>query len=270
LLKPQARGKKTTLQANELQEKRNTLHRHIENWRQIQAVYMPAVAGLLTATPAAAASNPESTPLYLPSDLPQEPLVARSLADKERRLRLAQANDSLAKLKRLIRITMGLWEYKYTQVGPSQRASTCTRTMIFQFKDKINRCADRYRAAHTALLKLDPCGDWITQLQELKPGDIQGPGKGKDEEHNKKGYNSDSKKLRSFEGRRELSWIWVEHHEGEGQDSESEITVDEINDGQLSFTAFPLLTRIFHRVTCRMGKIRCTGRSLVGRCQSGG
>jgi hypothetical protein len=224
-LKVQAHGKKTTPQANELQERRNALHRRIENWRQVQTVYMPAVAGLLAAvSTTSSASHPESSPLYLPSDMPQENITPGSLADKERRLRIAQADDSLTELKRLLRITMGLWEYKNTQVGPSQHSSTRTRTMITRFKNKMTRCVNRYRAARLALLRLDPHGDWIMRLRELKPEDIRAP----------------EKRDGEAEGTRELSWIWIQEHgetasERRGTVSEHEVTQDEINDGELLF-----------------------------------
>jgi len=76
-------------------------------------------------------------------------------------MRIAQADDALAELRKLLRITMGLWSYKNTQIGPSQHASTRARSMIGRFRDKINRAADRYRAAYSALKELDPGGDWM-------------------------------------------------------------------------------------------------------------
>jgi hypothetical protein len=88
---------------------------------------------------------------------------------------------------------MGLWHYKFTQVGPSQHAGTRARTLINRFKDKIFHCAERYRAARKALLQLDPTGSWITRLCELKTEDIRAPGK-EDDEH---------------EGDRSVSWIWL-------------------------------------------------------------
>jgi hypothetical protein len=114
------------------------------------------------------------------------------LVDTEKRLRLAQANDALDDLRRQLRVTMGLGHYKNTQVGASQRVSTRARSLIGRFKDKTSRCAERYRAAHSALLSLDPNGDWKNRLRILKDEDIKGPRRGEDE----------------AEGTRELSWIW--------------------------------------------------------------
>ena len=53
--------------------------------------------------------------------------------EKEVRLHVAQADDALAELRKLLRITMGLWDYKHTQLGPSQGAGTHARTMISRF-----------------------------------------------------------------------------------------------------------------------------------------
>jgi hypothetical protein len=88
---------------------------------------------------------------------------------------------------------MGLRDYKLKQIGPSQRAGTRARNLINRFNDQISRCAERYRAAHNALLALDPTGEWQTRLQQLKKEDIRAPGRGDDES----------------EGFREVPWIWL-------------------------------------------------------------
>jgi len=140
------------------------------------------------------AVNPESIPLCLPSGAPQQVKPSVDLAEKEKRLRLAQAHDSLTELRRLLWITVGLWEYKYSQLGPSQRANTRARSLISRFMEKINRVAERYRAARGALLILDPTGSWSRSLLELKQEHIKGPGRDKEDKS---------------EGRREISWIWL-------------------------------------------------------------
>jgi hypothetical protein len=80
ILKASAPGKKTPKQSNDLQEKRNVLHRRIEGWRQVQTIYMPAVPGLrAAATPSALESDvthPESSILYLPSQLGDQVFVS--------------------------------------------------------------------------------------------------------------------------------------------------------------------------------------------------
>ncbi|KAN0109688.1 hypothetical protein V8E52_009034 [Russula decolorans] len=138
---------------------------------------------------------PETMPLTLPSALPASLQNSGpfKLAQIELRFRLAHAEDSLSELCRLLRITMGLRDYKVKQIGPSQRAGTRACNLINRFKDKLSRCAERYRAARNALLALDPTGEWGKRLQELKNEHIRAPG------------CSDGES----EGFRQVSWIWM-------------------------------------------------------------
>jgi len=145
------------------------------------------------------------------------PTLAAGLVDKEKRMREAQAHDSLAELRKMLRVTMGLSHYKQTQLGPSQRANTRARSMIARYREKVDRCADRYRAARVALLTIEPHGNW-SHLQELHDKDIRLPCQ-----------NDDDKS----EGQRELSWIWMAQRVGS-----EDVTAagdDEINDSESQF-----------------------------------
>jgi hypothetical protein len=106
-----------------------------------------------------------------------------------------------------------LWDYKRANIGPSQRSSTRMYATISTFREKVNRCADRYRAARRALSILDPGGTWVVDLQELKPSDIRPPIRNVDEVPKRKRARNDSSTTRSDretgEGRRTLSWIWL-------------------------------------------------------------
>lgn len=126
-------------------------------------------------------------------------------------MRIAQADDSLTDLRRMLRITMGLWDYKITNVGPSQVSSTRTRTMIDGYRTKVTRCVERYRAARNSLLQLDPNGEWILRLKELKADDVRPPER----------REEDKKK----EGKREVSWIWM----GRTSNPDAAITEEEID-----------------------------------------
>jgi len=151
-------------------------------------------AGSLDATPPS--YLPEHMPLKLPSMLPVSlhESCEFGLVQIELRFRLAQAEDNLSELRRLLRIKMSLWNYKSKQIGASQRAGTRARTLIDRFKDKVSRCAERYRAAHNALLALDPKGEWQKCLRQLKEDDIRAPGRRENES----------------EGFRNVSWIWLD------------------------------------------------------------
>lgn len=177
-----------------------------------------------------AGPTPEKTPLLLPSALPPSTELT-SIRLKEARLRVAQADDSLVELRRLLRITAGLTEYKHTQVGYGQAPNTRARSQISRFKDKVTLAAQRYRAAHQALLALDPQGPWITRLHHLDDSHIRWPSKNPDE----------------GEGTREISWIWRSHptvsqvprdvpcNSGsrEGDSSANDETIDDTHGGAL-------------------------------------
>lgn len=191
-LKQRIQSKTTTLQQAERQEKRAALQRRIDKWRDMQDVCMPAVVELRLGD--GDALQAEAIPLYLPSAVPPNLGLSDTLMDKERRLRLAQIQDTLLELRRLLRVTLGLWDYKFQQAGFGQRANTRTRSLIARFQEKVDRCAERYRATRAALLVLDPNGSWSDQFLELLPAHVKAPRRGDDDQS---------------EGRRELSWIWL-------------------------------------------------------------
>ena len=193
----QAKGQKTATEQADLDEKRNVLSRRIIGWLEVRNIYNPALledAHADNATGPRPSTLPETVQLRLPSALNPALRGAYLLgvANVERRLRLAQANDALDDSRRQLRITMGLRHYKNTQVGASQWVSTQARNLIERFKNKTSRCAERYWAARSALTSLDPDGDWKNSMQVLREEDIRGPGRGEDE----------------AEGTRQLSWIW--------------------------------------------------------------
>jgi hypothetical protein len=182
-----------------------TLCDRIETWRSVQTLYMPGVTQLRqinsTRTDAMPTEQdtemPESIPLWLPSSLLsglRETGCVDGLIEKERRLRLAEADDALVALRRQLRITTGVFNYKKTHVsGTGQKSNTRARTLLSQLTAKTKMFADRYRAAHKALSILDPNGDWERRLLPLRPEDIRGPTRQDDES----------------EGRRRLTWIWL-------------------------------------------------------------
>ena len=183
----------------ELEERRNNLRRHLNNWMEAQNSYIPMMSEdhattSSTESPDATSTSdpPERVPLRLPSTLPASISCSFNLAQIELRFCLAQAEDSLSELCRLLRITMGLRDYKSKQIEPSQHAGTRARNLINCFKNKVSHCVEHYRVAHGALLALDPRGEWQRCLWKLEDEDIWAPGCGDDES----------------EGFREVSWVW--------------------------------------------------------------
>ena len=243
----QASKKVTALGAADLQEKRHILRRRIDNWCEVQRAYMPCIDQLL-ATIASDASHdsasadssrmtttpeqPETTPLFLPSSIPSSLWTTGcvlGLVDKERRLRLAQADDGLNELRRQLRISATLRDYKRVQIGgTSQKMSTRAHSLLSRFHDKTIRCVERYSAAYKALSILDPKGDWTTRLRFLDhKKDLRSPRRSDDDE--------------SRETRRELSWIWLVPREG-GPPS-AVASAEEINDSRFNCSIFLSLCR---------------------------
>ena len=200
------KGKKTSKQLADLEEKRSSLIRQIRIWRPVQLAYTPHVASLLplvdTADGDGLYSNPESMPLYLPSSLPSDISHRPELKDireAERRLREAQADDALADVRRLRRIIQGLWQFKKLNVsGTGNRPNTRMLNLYTRFDMKIRHAANRYNIAYTALKCLDPNGGWKERLKELKPSDLRGPGR-----------DSENPEDAKSNGRFEPSWIWL-------------------------------------------------------------
>ncbi|TDL14310.1 hypothetical protein BD410DRAFT_734277, partial [Rickenella mellea] len=210
---------KSTIQAAEIQQKRNALRHRIDVWRKIQVVYMPVVSASLqdrnpSTEDTSEPGNSELTQLFLPSSLlASERRVMSGLAEKERRLRLAQLEDCLRQLRRLLRVRSTLWQYKLSNVS-GQRATTRTRSYIDRFNEKIQQYARKYRAACTALLVLHPNGEWVHQFQALFGTDIRGPQL--DDGNHLNG------KERESEGRRMLTWIWTVSISADADDSSEE------------------------------------------------
>jgi hypothetical protein len=193
------------------------LYRRLQGWREAQMVYMPCVASLLgsASTDIDSSRSPlpsecvENISLWLPSSLPTSmPIQLRTtslspgLIEKETKLRLTQADDALAEIRRQRRIVTGLVIFKKLNVsGSGQKKNTRMRTLFKRFSNKMEQAAERYRAAWKALEGLDPNGTWQTRLQVLRPEDIRGPGREEIDKHDSRPEMS--------EKWREQSWIWL-------------------------------------------------------------
>lgn len=204
-----SRPKQTTLQAAELQDKRNSLQRRIDTWRDVQDIYMPSARALreTTSTTTTAPKHPETINLILPSAMTEtirESGCLQGLAMKEGRLRLAQADDALRELRRQLRVSAQILDFKkHTVGGTSQRMATKTQTLMLRFHNKTLRCARRYSAAYNTLDALHHPGDWRDRLRPLNhSADLKLPGRDKEEDKKKK-------QVRESEGKREISWIWL-------------------------------------------------------------
>lgn len=186
---------------------------------------------------------PEQDCLWLPSAIPvhlREHACAPGLVETEKRMQLALMDDSLADLCRQLRISSTIRDQKKNNgTSTSQRVSTRTQNVLHRFAERTERCAVRYRAAHAALLSLDPEGDWKERLKELKPEDVRSPHRTRDDDEPRK-KKKKKKKQRTqgptadgetnSEGRRQHSWIWLRNGPL-GRPTMDNLTPEQINDG---------------------------------------
>jgi hypothetical protein len=158
---------------------------------------------------------PKTIPLFLPSALPPDVLLAipSNLIKIEIHLHISQVDDSLHDLKRFLRTTMGLWDFKHTNIGPGQWSRLCAYATISTYQEKVNWCANCYHATYKVLSTLDPGGMWTTHLQELKSTDVRPPVRDMDKALKQKGIHTVNRTNRNdpeaSEGRQVLSWIWL-------------------------------------------------------------
>lgn len=186
----------------------------------------------------------ERQKLWLPSELPsghREHGTHPKLAAIELKLRRAQCDDTLEKVRSLQRARLSMISFRNRNVR-GQAPNTRSVDSIRRLEDKCLAAAVRYNAARAALLALQGPGDWERELQELHRGDLTTPdgtelsiedphddigpnGKGKSKKRKK------AEQLGLGEGKRKISWIWrVAGAMGDGRDAV-------LNDGQYPLVA---------------------------------
>jgi hypothetical protein len=143
----------------------------------------------------------DSFKLFLPSELSVDDRVAwcpPGTPALEFRFRYAQADDSLAEMRRLLRLKRNLRDENTKHLHMAQRSITRTKGLFASFHTRIHRFADRYSHARNAMLSLDPdqlySPGWMERYQKLDVRDICGPGR---EEKD------------TSEGQFTPSWIWL-------------------------------------------------------------
>jgi hypothetical protein len=206
---------KTSKQKADIEDKRTSLLKTIQNWREVQLAYMPQAASFIAST--SVPGEAEQVPLYLPSSLPphiRNQAELRDISDKEQRLREAQADDSLAHIRRLRRVIQGMWQFKKISIsGTGNRPNTRMLTTYQSLANNIQKYAYIYRSAYGALKVLDPSGKWSQRLRPLLDRDISGPGKDPEDP--------------TQNGRYEPSWIWLVV---QNPSSEFEVVEEDFND----------------------------------------
>lgn len=150
------------------------------------------------------------------------------LISAEKALRLAQMEDSLDAVKRLLKSKTSTKDYTRRNVF-GQRGNTRAQTAFKLLEKKIKMQADRYRRGYCALLILDPDGQWRGIYQCLENSDLKIPlrrrnarGDSADEYEDgdkenenpsptagRRAKKTNGKRKRRGEGHRTNSWIWT-------------------------------------------------------------
>ena len=184
----------------EILELKNTISCNLVDLRQAQRIHMPGLIPILDETHDDETAE-DSLKLWLPSELSAGERDSWCLPDipaLEFRFRYAQADDSLAEIRRLRRLVQGLLDQNMKHPSSVQRSITRTQGMFEGFQARIQRCASRYSHSRDAMLALDPDQKlghgWMGRFQTLNDGDIRGPGRGLDDRS---------------EGQFVPSWIWL-------------------------------------------------------------
>jgi len=186
-----------------------------ESWREQQSTNQSSqISDSLT--------DVEHQVLWLPSTLPEnhrKHSCDATLIDIEIRLRRAQCEDTLDKIRSLQRGRLSFISFRNRNIR-NQNPNTRAQDTISRLEDKSKALAVKYRAARKALLALLGPGDWETHLQELKDGDLTTPDGheisiedpddpfGPDGRELSKRKRADIKKGLG-QGKKIVSWIWT-------------------------------------------------------------
>jgi hypothetical protein len=192
----------TQLQRAKFLERSNSLRRRIENWRTLQALYIPGVSVLLAraaqdSPPGVLAELPQHMVLWLPSAVQGTVPCDVKLMVIEWRLRMAQSQDALHDLRNHLRVQTHMWKKKRRDVR-GVAGNTRAQNALARQGEKVDGSARKYRVARKALKDLaEPLGmvAWEVDVPVLKPTDVRGLTEAVD------GVS---------EGNRVLSWIWTD------------------------------------------------------------
>lgn len=189
------------------------------------------------------ASEPELTPLFLPSSIPSDLcdlICVGDVCSIEAQLREAQCSEALADLRTQLLKRTYLNKYK-DRTASSQRAYTRFRTLQDHTESKIKLRETVYNTARCALLALNGPGSWEDKYRKLTREDVRGMHERamtaeEQEEHKRTrrmaGFTDEQIEgeldgavnmptvqfnpvLALGEGSRQLSWIWYTVTEGE-------------------------------------------------------
>ncbi|KAJ6460709.1 hypothetical protein C8R47DRAFT_1226212 [Mycena vitilis] len=222
----------TTYQELDFQRRRNGVQRKLERFRELQAIYMPALRNELSAEQQTLLApnvkkEVETVKLFMPSaladDSARDRACAPGIAGIESRLRFAEATDALEEVRNGLRMRTVTNQFKVKNIT-GQRANTRAQGIQHGVDVRIHTGKLRYRYAREAYARLVGRGTWEDVLQLLEDEDVRAMNeraltaeeKADEERMREGGYLNELESggvaaagvVVQGEGRRTLSWIW--------------------------------------------------------------
>ncbi|KAJ7642651.1 hypothetical protein DFH06DRAFT_999477, partial [Mycena polygramma] len=165
----------TTAQKIDIVGLRTKLSRGIVRFRKLQATYTPAALQALARRQADPKELPETTPLMLPSALPQAERDVGCMAGVhliEGLARDAQCSAALMRLRNQLHVKSRFLTYKEIH-SRNQGANTRSRTLVARNESKIRLHSEKYQAAWNALRLLQGGDASKVGWRKLKKEDIR-------------------------------------------------------------------------------------------------
>ncbi|KIY62549.1 hypothetical protein CYLTODRAFT_458896 [Cylindrobasidium torrendii FP15055 ss-10] len=153
----------------DIQAKRMTLQRDLLQFREVQRVYMPCIAAVLSVSAGERAGDIETETVYLPSSLSSSKRAngcADGLVEKEDAMREAQCFAALEEIRSIQRGARQLATFRKANIRgtlASGRSFDAQKRMAALTKKAV----ETYRAGRQALLRIRGHGSWETVLQVL-------------------------------------------------------------------------------------------------------
>ncbi|KAJ7509953.1 hypothetical protein B0H11DRAFT_2215787 [Mycena galericulata] len=166
---------------SKVQEWRHALLVKIRQFRELQKTYMPGASHAIAKDDAA--HDPDLPPpkaetikLYMPSEMesrPADPLrgCVKGLLGMESKLRIAQCNNALAKLRQRLHAKRHFLMFKTVNIG-GQKGGTKAQILVEQIGERVDAFAEKYRHARRAIISLE--GEtFARKFRALQKEDIQ-------------------------------------------------------------------------------------------------
>ncbi|KAG1860956.1 hypothetical protein F4604DRAFT_1882528 [Suillus subluteus] len=182
----------TDLQRSKIQDWTNALKCKVEQWSQVQLLYMPSASHIRTTRDSSVGAFEEKAHninLFLPSKLKEH--TPDTVCDK----RLWQSFDALDDLRHHLLLCTHLYKFKHINIH-GQRANSHASAVIGNVERNVLEAADRYCRARNTLKNLhETLGehDWLEVFLILEQAHVCGMSEGE---------------AGQSEGNRTLSWIW--------------------------------------------------------------